>query len=306
MGDVILATGIVEKLHHYFPDAHIDMVVRKGNESLLSHHPFLRKVIVWNKTEKYKSLFSICKELRVEKYDLAVNIQRFGASGYMTLKSRAKMKIGFSKNPFSKFFDVKVDHEIGTGRHEIERNNDLIASLTDNEAFKPKLYPSTQNKENVVAFQGEKYVCIAPSSVWFTKQVPIEKWIELIPTISEKIYLIGAPNDFELAQKIIESCPNQKIDNLCGKLNLLDSVALIEKASMNYVNDSGPMHMASSVNAPTTVYYCSTIPNFGFGPLSDNQQIIEVSDLKCKPCGLHGHKSCPEGHFTCAKDLRMS
>jgi len=35
IGDVVLATGILEKLHHFYPDAEIDLLVRKGNEGYL-------------------------------------------------------------------------------------------------------------------------------------------------------------------------------------------------------------------------------------------------------------------------------
>jgi heptosyltransferase-2 len=70
---------------------------------------------------------------------------------------------------------------------------------------------------------------------------------------------------------------------------------------MNYVNDSAPMHFASAVNAPVTAIYCSTIPAFGYGPLSDNSNIVETHEqLSCRPCGLHGYKACPQGHFKCA------
>jgi ADP-heptose:LPS heptosyltransferase len=41
-------------------------------------------------------------------------------------------------------------------------------------------------------------------------------------------------------------------------------------AKMNYVNDSGPLHLASAMNAPITAFFCSTVPEFGFGPLSEN------------------------------------
>lgn len=305
LGDVILATGILEKLHHFYPKAQIDFVVRKGNHGLLDKHPFIKKLYVWNKQEKYKSLFAIITEVRKEKYDLCVNIQRFGASGFLTARSKAKTKIGFDKNPFSRFFDIKVGHEIGNGKHEIERNNDLIESLTDKEAFKPRLYPSKENLNKVLEFKTEPYVCIAPSSVWFTKQLPKEKWLELIPQIKEKIYLIGGPSDFDLAEEIKTESQHSNIENLSGKLNLLESVALIKDAKMNFVNDSGPMHMASSVNAPTTAIYCSTVPEFGFGPLSTESKVLNIKNLDCKPCGLHGHKSCPKGHFKCAKDLEF-
>ena len=94
---------------------------------------------------------------------------------------------------------------------------------------------------------------------------------------------------------------NIKIVNLAGQLSFLQSAALQQDAVMNYVNDSAPMHFASAVNAPTTAVYCSTIPSFGYGPLSDKHFIIEVSEnLTCRPCGIHGKKTCPLGHFNCA------
>ncbi|MBO9636419.1 MAG: glycosyltransferase family 9 protein, partial [Chitinophagaceae bacterium] len=66
-----------------------------------------------------------------------------------------------------------------------------------------------------------------------------------------------------------------------------------------------PMHFASAVNAPVTAIYCSTLPSFGFGPLSDKQFIVEVKEnLPCRPCGLHGRKACPLGHFKCALDIQ--
>lgn len=73
---------------------------------------------------------------------------------------------------------------------------------------------------------------------------------------------------------------------------------------MNYVNDSAPLHIASAMNAPITAVFCSTVPAFGFGPLSDHSKIIETKlMLDCRPCGLHGFKSCPKGHFKCALSI---
>ncbi len=92
--------------------------------------------------------------------------------------------------------------------------------------------------------------------------------------------------------------------NLCGKLNILQSAALIRNAKMNYVNDSAPMHIASAMNAPTTAIFCSTIPDFGFGPIASNARIIETKEkLSCRPCGLHGLKRCPEKHFKCSYNI---
>ena len=47
IGDVILATAVAEKLHVYFPDSQIDMMIKKGYESLFANHPYINKVYVY-------------------------------------------------------------------------------------------------------------------------------------------------------------------------------------------------------------------------------------------------------------------
>jgi len=75
---------------------------------------------------------------------------------------------------------------------------------------------------------------------------------------------------------------------------------------MNYVNDSAPLHLASAMDAPVTAFFCSTVPAFGFTPLSDRSAIAQIDyELDCRPCGLHGYKACPKGHFKCAHDIRI-
>lgn len=310
IGDVILATGILEKLHSTYPDTQLDFLVRNGNEGLLKNHPFIHQTLVWNKKDgKYRNLLKILRQIRKEQYDLVVNVQRFANSGFLTAFSGAKTKIGFDKNPFSWAFTKSVPHEINNGKHEIERNHELIATITDGVAAKPKLYPSTSDFEKVKSLKREPFICFAPASVWFTKQFPKEKWIDFLSelTFKGKVYALGAPTDHALCDEIIQQSGNKQAENLCGKLSLLESAALMQDARMNYVNDSAPMHLASAMNAPTAAIFCSTIPEFGFGPLSDDSRIIQTEKpLSCRPCGLHGKKACPEGHFKCGFDINAN
>ena len=320
IGDVILATSVAEKLHQQFPDAQVDFVVRKGNEALLSNHPFIKTVFVWDKKKgKIKNLLAITKQVRANKYDSVIDLHRFASSGFIAGFSGAKEKVGFDKNPLSFLFSKKIKHEIGTmpnrqagSIHEVERNQLLIEHPTVNKVAKPKLYPSTENFESVKKYKSASYICLAPASVWFTKQYPKEKWIELCDQLPDNltIYLLGAPSDFIACEDIKSKVKSQKskdIVNLSGKLSFLESAALMKDATMNYVNDSAPMHMASAMNAKTTAIYCSTVPAFGFGPLSDDSKIVETKlTLDCRPCGLHGHKACPEGHFKCAFSIETS
>ncbi len=311
-GDVILATSVVENLHQFFPDSTIDFLLRKGNESLLDQHPFIHEVLVWNKKEnKFLNLARTILKVRKNNYDYVINLHRFSSSGLITALSGATEKIGFDKNPFSFFFTKKFKHEIGNGKHEIERNHELIRDLTDDVAAKPKLYPSEKDFDVIREIRKQKsesrnYVCIAPASIWFTKQFPKEKWIELINILPDNffVFLIGSPTDHELCAAIKSEIKDQKSEmvvNLAGQLSFLESAALMKHATMNYVNDSAPLHITSAMNAPVTAVFCSTVPAYGFGPLGDQTKIIETKiKLDCKPCGLHGHKACPVGHFKCA------
>ncbi len=309
IGDVILFTSILETWGKKYPDSKVDVLVRKGNENLLQNHPLINQLFIWDKKQnKYKNLVRLGRELKKEKYDLVVNFQRFFASGFLTVKAKAKESRGYSKNPLSLFFSKKYDHEIGNGKHEIERNHALIQDLVGSTIEKPKLYPSKEDFETIKPYIRESYVCMAPTSVWFTKQMAFDKWVELIKLIPSdiKIYLIGAPGDQEFCDQLIQSSSISNIENLCGKLTLLQSAALIKGARMNYVNDSAPQHLASAMNAPTTAFFCSTVPDFGFGPLSDESYILQNEDkLECRPCGLHGFKECPKSHFKCGNLINI-
>lgn len=308
IGDAILASSVLEKLHHCFPKAKLSILVRKGNESLYHKHPFLEQTLVWNKKEgKYKSLLALLKTIRKQKFDTVINLHRYASSGFLTAFSKAKYTAGYDKNPFSFLFNHKSKHIIGDGRHEIARYNDLIESITNAEVFKPKLYPSFKDFSAIEKYVASSFVCMAPSSVWFTKQLPPQKWIELCNSIPShiRVYLLGAPSDIQLCETIKQSSTHSHITILAGQLSLLESCELMKHARMNYVNDSAPLHLASSGNAPVTAFFCSTVPEFGFYPLSYQSKVVEVKPLDCRPCGLHGYKTCPKGHFKCGNDILL-
>ena len=315
IGDVVLSTALLESLHVQFPNAVIDLIVRKGNEGLVKDHPFIHEVIIWDKqNNKYKNWWDVLLKLRKNKYDVLINVQRFAATGLWMLFSKAKTTIGFNKNPFSFFFTHSVVHTIqNAAHHEIDRNHLLTVPLGVIPKAKPKLYPTYADYEKVKPYQIVPYICIAPASVWFTKQFPVDQWIRWVNELSFEgnVFLLGGPGDMNISKKIetgfIKTASSQKkLINLTGQLSLLASAALQEKAVLNYVNDSAPMHFASAMNAPVVAIYCSTVPDFGYGPLSTNSFVVQTNQqLNCRPCGIHGKKQCPAGHFNCAYQIQM-
>jgi heptosyltransferase-2 len=305
IGDVILASSIVEKLKQHYPDAEIDFLLKKGMEELFFGHPFIHQLLLWDKgKEKYKNLRRLIRLIRRNHYECVINVQRFAGTGIITLLSGAKMKIGFSKNPFSLFFSRRIKHEIGkSGIHEIARNHLLVKELTDNEPERPRLYPSPRDYASTSQYKTKAFITIAPASLWYTKQYPKSKWVEFIAEIDPSLYIycLGSGTDRPMCDEIIAKSKHPHCLNLAGKLSLLETAALMKDARMNFVNDSAPLHLASAMNAPVTAIFCSTIPEFGFGPLSDDAVVVQTKKkLTCRPCGLHGWDACPEEHFDCA------
>jgi ADP-heptose:LPS heptosyltransferase len=307
LGDVILATPLVAELKRIFPDAELDVLVKSGNQGLLENNPHLRKVFIFDKSKgKFKSIIELIRSFRNRKYDLIINLHRFGSSGLIAVSSGAKEVYGFKKNPFSFLYSKSFEHPFGDGTHEVSRNLKIISDLGAVSVRRPELYPSEHQELKVKPYKTGNYFCMAPASVWFTKQLPEHKWVELIQKRAKegKVYLLGGPGDYELCKRIIERSGMEDVVNLAGKLDLLESAALMRGAVMNYVNDSGPLHLASAVNGPVTAYFCSTIPEFGFGPLSEISAVVQVDEkLECRPCGMHGFKSCPKGHFKCGNNI---
>lgn len=317
IGDVILATSFIRQVKDNFPDSELHFLLRKGNQKITENSPFISKTIIWNKSEKWKSLLSCLKEVRKEKYDIVFNIQRFFNSGLLTALSGAKIKIGFDKNPMSLFFTHKISHMIphstdGSYLHEVERNQQLISPIKKQSLTRarPELYFTESEKDKVETIKQETntdnkpYIVMAPSSVWFTKQLQKKKWVELVRNLIDyQIYCIGGPDDKEYIDSIIAN--QHHATNLCGELSLTESAYLMQDAHRVMVNDSAPLHLASSVNANTIAFFCSTVEEFGYGPLAENHQIISKK-LECKPCGLHGKKECPLGHFNCSEFVDLN
>lgn len=312
IGDVVLATSLLEELKYNYPNEKIDILIKKGNESLFLDHPYIGRVYVWDKKKrKYNNLIKLIREIRKTDYEFVININRFFSSGLITALSYSYQKIGFKKNPFSAFFDKKFDHIIDKDnfKHEIDRNYSLLEDICEDdesEVSPPRLYPRKIDFENTSKYKGQTYYTVSPSSVWPTKEFHKEGWIEFLKYLPKEtwLYFLGASSDKVLCHEIRIGVNHEKSLNLAGKLSFLESCSLMKNAKMNFTNDSAPLHFCSSVNAPVTAIFCSTVPQFGFTPLSENSSVVQTKEnLSCRPCGLHGYRECPKKHFNCSYSI---
>jgi heptosyltransferase-2 len=60
------------------------------------------------------------------------------------------------------------------------------------------------------------------------------------------------------------------------------------------------MHLAAACGVPTLAIFGPTTRELGFFPYGAGHRVLEA-DLPCRPCGLHGGRDCPEGHFLCMR-----
>ncbi len=321
IGDTILASHFARAVKEQYPNSSIHFFLRKGNESVIQGLTSVDKVWVWEKQGgKTRNLMNLIGEMRKYDYHAVFNLHRHFNSGLVTMMMKSPHKIGFTQNPLSLFYTKKIKHQIPHHNgahlwHEVQRNLQLLKILkpdleisNDPKKYKPELPIQQKNFDKVSEYTNvENYFVMAPASVWFTKAWSEHKYHELTERLATMgvVYLIGAPTDFDLCERIRKNIPHTV--NLCGKLNLLDSAALMKTASRVFVNDSAPLHLASAVNAKTTAIFCSTVKDFGYFTLADDSVVIETPEkLDCRPCGLHGHKACPQMHFNCSEKIQIA
>jgi heptosyltransferase-2 len=181
LGDAVLITSLLEKIRLESPNTSVHLLVRKGLEGIFKAYPYGHLVQVWtyDKRNKLNSWWSLRNDFTNEKFDQVFVAQRFFGMGLLSISIGAKKVVGFDKNPLSLFFDEKVPHEFGQGKHETERNTQLLASWLGPQVHKPFL-DARDAGPMPVDLQPKKYLCISPGSVWETKRFPVHKWIEFI------------------------------------------------------------------------------------------------------------------------------
>ena len=74
IGDVVLASSMLETLHRSDQRIQLDLLVRKGNESLFNGHPYLNELLIWDKKSgKYYLNFDISTYSTVDYYRCTVD-----------------------------------------------------------------------------------------------------------------------------------------------------------------------------------------------------------------------------------------
>ena len=305
LGDLILTSPLLKSIHKTF-NCEVFIVLRKGFEEVFKGFDFLKPIPV-----SKPSPFSLSKLLREHSFDIAISPHRSHRASITLFLSKIHRRIGFDRAGFSFLYTDTVPHRFRKGLHEVERNLSLLKPLEKEFTVvydtEPELPLNPEEVESVLQkFELKKpYIVFAPGSVWPTKAWLPEYYGEVIKYYSGKGYetvIVGSKSDLPYCQKAWETS-GKVAKNLCGKTDLREFFSVIKGADLVISNDSSPVHVAVSVKTPVVEIYGATVPDFGFFPYGKGE-IVELKGLKCRPCGLHGRKSCPEKHFKCMADLK--
>ncbi len=305
LGDLILTSPLLKSIHKTF-NCEVYLVLRRGFEEVFKGFDFVKPIPV-----SKPSPFSLSKLLREYSFDVALSPHRSHRASITLFLSRIPKRIGFDRAGFSFLYTDTVPHRFEKGLHEVERNLSLLKPLEMEFNVVYDSEPELPLKPEEVEFTLQKfglkkpYIVFTPGSVWPTKAWLPEYYGEVIRYYSSKGYetvIVGSKSDFPYCQKAWETS-GKAAKNLCGKTGLREFFSVIKGAELVISNDSSPVHVAVSVKTPVVEIYGATVPEFGFFPYGKGE-IVELQGLKCRPCGLHGKKSCPEKHFRCMADLK--
>ncbi len=312
LGDAILTLPLVQVLKQKNPGWQIDFLCIPATSILFKHNPLINKLIVYNKRGG-DSFTRIKKEVK-NNYDIVISPHRSSRSSLIAYFSKSQKRITFDKSSLSFLYTDKVKYI--TEVHEIQRNLSLLSPLgiKEDNIVKPELYLSSEEENKInELFAAEKItdtddlIALAPGSVWFTKRYPKEKFSEvlnLLKNTNAKIFLIGGDADKELGEYLISNSQNKNIINTIGLMNVLESAELIHRCRILLTNDSAPLHIANSVGTKVISLFGATVPQFGFFPYGKDDVILETEGLVCRPCSIHGGKSCPIGTFICMNNIK--
>lgn len=312
LGDAVLTLPMIQKLKEQFPSSKIYVLCIPSTKELFSKSIDVEKVISYDKKGSQKSIFSffsLINYLREFMFTRVYSPHRSLRSTLIAFLCGAKQRVGFDRNAFGFLYSSEVTYH--SGIHEVARNLELIGMNTQTENWRilPRISSTSKDvsriQEIFESIKNTKYAAVAPGSVWATKKYPEEYFKQLISyLLSENyfVFLIGGSDDKDFCETILSNY-RQDVKNVAGSLGIAESVELLRRCNVLISNDSAPTHLGMIADIPTLTIYCSTVPSFGFYPYNAKGAYVSFDELSCKPCGIHGRKTCPIKTFDCGYKL---
>jgi lipopolysaccharide heptosyltransferase II len=292
IGDVTQSLSIPAHILKTYPTAQIDILTKSEFRKLFQFSPFVKKIWTIEKEINLKKILKMSKEISAENYTHIYDAHNNLRSNLFYFLISANHKLQRPMMRLKRFMLLKFKYNLFEKPFSGQR--DLLKPL---EKWKipfslpsaPQLFLDSESQKFCSDFLNQnnlqKYIILVPSAAYQLKRWPINHWQKLIQINPNKkfIVLAGPADHFT---KILSQYSN--VINLTGQTTLIQSAALIEKASCVVTNDTGMLHFAEQLGIPT-IALMGPAP-FGF-PSRPTTKILERT-LNCRPCSKHGQGPC--------------
>ncbi|MDD5303172.1 MAG: lipopolysaccharide heptosyltransferase II [Elusimicrobia bacterium] len=313
LGDSLLTLPLLRRLKEILPGGTVTVLTLAGTAAIFRGTPWVDSVMIDDKRGAHGGLtgpWRVAEELRARAFDLAVIPHRSLRSALIAKLAGIPRRIGFDSSAGSFLLTDAVP--FSWLMHDLERNLSLALPLGAGAApsagesryvAPPKMTPKLAGLLSA-AGDGAVLAGVHPGSAWATKRWLPERFAELCVRLKADgltPVLVGGPDDKALGARIAEDCGAL---DLVGRTDLEELKALMGRLSLFVTNDSGPMHLAAAAGVPVVAIFGATTRELGFFPYGPGHRVVEAP-LACRPCGLHGARVCPEGHFLCMRLLTV-
>ncbi len=311
-GDAILTLPLIQELKKKKPDYSIDVLCIPSTAEIIAASPHVNQVISLDKKGKQKSVIAFLrfiKKVKSNNYEIVYSPHRSVRSALIAMNLSAKESYGFDNSSLKFAFKNLVKYNYSA--HEVRRNLEFVGENFSGDRWRiiPEILIPRESeikvKEYLIDNNLNKFITIAPGSIWETKKYPVGYYKRIVSyfiDLNFQIVLVGGITDKSLCETITEDL-EQNVFIAAGDFSFIETIGLLKNSSLLISNDSAPTHLGVCADIPVLTIYCSTTPQFGFYPYNAKSDHISYDDIYCKPCGIHGFRNCPTGTFDCAKLL---
>ncbi|WP_231919515.1 lipopolysaccharide heptosyltransferase II [Simkania negevensis] len=316
IGDLVMATPILTDLRFAFPDASITAMVYEKIGPLIEADPAIDELFLFSRAKGMIRRIrqrNIVEKLRDGNYDLGLLLTNSFSSAWRFWQGGVKNKVGFSGDGRSFLLDqaVPFPKERKT-QHLVLTYKALLKHIgIPRSETAPRLFLKKDEKEGAWDFVKRfdipaeaKLIGINPGAAYGSAKCWLpERFREVAKRLIDEdpshfVLFFGDLSHKQLINEICTGLPARAV-NLAGQTDLRLLLALISICSVFLTNDSGPMHIADSLDIPLVALFGSTDP-IATGPYRHGQAVMQKK-VPCSPCFK---RVCPID-FPCMKGLTV-
>lgn len=259
IGDTTHVIPVVKSLQNHFPDIKISWIIGVMEYKLLAGLPGVN-FIVFHKSTGLKGILDLRKKLKGQCFDVLLHMQYSFRANILAFFVKAKRRIGFDKKRSKELHALVVNERIAFKKniHVLDGFMQFADYLgVKNPVYDWQIPVSEIDQQFAKKLIDPKRptVVISPCSSQTMRNWKISRYAEIADYLVKKyqaqIILTGSPAKTEMAvvAQIEQACEHPVL-NVAGKDTLKQLLCLFQQADLVISPDSGPLHMAGSVNTP--------------------------------------------------------